>query len=156
MPRAVEFEIARYKIPEIEYASVELVTLFAKHSGIAGTNYWMSSLLKLHDNFRREEHNGWTLPARGLELTFSGFKNPIPTIEEDTVVFKAREPRFTLKPVHQKLRPRERTEVEKVTEEIAMEMNEVYHLQVDNYPTTLIFPKDLYAEVERVNTVMLP
>ncbi len=155
MSKLVKFEIARYKIPDIEYASVQLVTLFAKHSGIAGTNYWMGSLLKLHDNFRQEKYDSWMLPARGLELTFSGFKNPVPTIEDDMVVFKSRDPRFTLETVHQKLRPRERTEVEKVTEEIAMEMNEVYKLQVDNYPTTLIFPRDLYAEVERVNAVML-
>lgn len=155
MSKLVEFEIAKYKISDIEYATVQLVTLFAKHSGIAGTNYWMNSLLKPHDNFNQEKPSGWTLPARGLELTFSGFKNPVPTIEDDRVVFKSRDPRFTLEPVHHELRPKERTEVEKVTEEIVMEMNEVYKLQVDNYPTTLTFPKDLYAEVERVNAVML-
>jgi len=155
MSKLVELEIAKYKIPDIKYASVQLVTLFAKHSGIAGTNRWMDSLLKLHDNLNQEKPTDWTLNARGLDLTFSGFPNPVPTIEGVNVVLKAREPRFILEPVHNNLRPRERTEVEKVTDAIAMEMNEVYHLEVNNYPTTLIFPKDMYAQVERVNAVML-
>ncbi len=155
MARQVELEVINYKIDDMQRATVEIVTLFARHSGIDGTNRWMSSLLNIQERFAQRNPTDWSLSARGLDLTFSGFPNPIPTIEDDKVVLKAREPRFILEPVHQDLRPRERTLVEKVTEEIAMEMHAVYHLQVDNYPTTLTFPKGIYAEVERVSAVMI-
>ncbi len=155
MRREVELEVVNYRTQDIQLATVEMVTLFAKHSGIAGTNRWMNALLNIQEYFKQGKSHDWSLSAKGLDLTFSGFPQAIPTIEDEEIVFKPREPRFVLEPDYSDLRPNERNQVEKVTGEIAMEMNETYHLGVDYFPTTLIFPKDKYARVERLKAVMM-
>ena len=155
MSRPTELEIVNFRREDMQTATIEMVTLFSKHSGIAGTDEWMHTLLNIQEYYKKMKSHDWSLSAKGLDLTFSGFPNPVPTIEEGHLVEKAREPRFILEPVFDELRPAERTQIEKATTAIAMEMHEVYNLKVEPFPTTLIFPKDRYAQVERIGAVLL-
>ena len=156
MARNIEFEMLQYRTREIEEASLKLVTLFAKHSNIEGTFEWMSEMLKFQNDIREQKVKSTTLMAKGVELIFSGFPNPIPVIEDEAVVYVPRDLRFTIEDKPEELRPSGRTHIQNVTNAIALEMNEVYHLQIQRPPMMLLFPREEYVdEVTRINAVML-
>jgi hypothetical protein len=144
----VELEIVDYNIPKIEEVGQKLVVLFAKYSKIEGTAQWLfEDLIKLRADIRAQKQKGRLLEADGLEVSFSGFLKPVPVVKDDKIVLQTREPRFKIEEKPEVLRPRARTYLQNVTEAIAMEMNEAYHLRnLNSSPLTLLFPNDIYAD----------
>lgn len=61
-------------------------------------------------------------------------------------MYKTREPRFVTEEKPYEVLPSKRTYIEEATKEIAMEMNEVYHLGIIPDPLTFVFPKETYAQ----------
>ncbi len=148
--KEAKLELVTYKTDNIAEATVALISNFAKYSRIYGTREWIGAIVHLLRIIDRQQNIQHALSAEGVEVSFSGFPNPIPTVDKDgNIIFKAREPRFTIRDHWEEISPRQRTRIAMVTSDIAGEMREVYHLETKYPPYTLIFPKELYAK-ERV------
>lgn len=139
-------EFVTYDTKSIEEASLVLLTLFSEYTRIEGAKQWTQAYITFQKEIQRQGQRPWTFIAEGLDLLFSGFTKPIPQIEKDKVVYKTREPRFVVEEKPYEVLPSKRAYIESVTDEIAMEMNEVYHLGITSQPLTLIFPKETYAQ----------
>lgn len=155
--RSVELETVRYRTDEIAEASARLLQYLANNTNIAGVREWVligtrikNSVIRLH------KAQSVRLIAPGLHLIFSGFPNPSPIIENDKIVFKAKEPHFVLLETGLEVSPLERTYIHYVTSQISQEMEDVFHLRSETNPTTLFFPKTRYAQsVEVFNAALL-
>lgn len=146
VPNSRVFEMVDYRIDDIAHATVSLVTNIAVYSGLEGAESWLGSLMNMIEKIKAESPNTSSFKARGLALSFSGIPHAlIPSIVDNNVVFKTKEPRFTFTPIILDL-PRSKWEyVEKVTDEISNEMCEVYHMKRDG-KRHLVFPNNEYAK----------
>ncbi len=152
--RSVGVETVTYRIDDIEHASRVFVKTLAQYWAVFNTDQWVSYLMTLAQRIRQQQPRAATLRLEGLEIVFSGFPRPIPVIENGEVIYRAREPRFTLQHTTEYLLPSRRTYLERLTTALAEEMQVVYHLYVDQPPLTLIFPKHEYAR--QVTAVRAP
>ncbi len=155
--RTVELEVVQYRTDEIIHASGRFIHNFVTYSGIEGTGMWGDVFMTIADIIQNQSDLQCTWRAQGLEITFTGFQPPIPTIRDERVVFSAREPRFIVEKTHNSdLLPSKRTHISRVTSAIAREMQDVYRLRGEDNPSTLIFPKQEYAKsIEVFNAAML-
>lgn len=149
--KGVELEVVNYKTDEIANTAATFIYLYAKYSGIFGTEQWIDSISRLIDTIHNQKPMQHLLSADGVDIAFSGFPLPIAQVREEGVIFASREPRFVVTDRMGDLLPSARTNILRVNDEITREMSEVYRLKVVKDPTTLIFPKEEYAkEGERV------
>lgn len=142
-------ELVNYHLDHISEATVALIRNFAEYSGIYGTPQWVGAIIHLLRIIKNQKPQEYRLRAEELEVSFSGFQNPRPLIEEGNLVYKSKEPRFTIEDRWDDILPRQRTRIARVTSDIAGEMEDVFHMKVESPPYTLIFPKQEFAK-ERV------
>jgi hypothetical protein len=152
--RSVQLETVTYRIDDIEHASRVFVKTLAQYWMVLDTDQWIAYLMTLVQRIRQQHPRTAALHVEGLEITFSGFPRPIPVIEDGEVIYRSREPRFTLQSTAEYIAPSRRTYLERLTTAIAEEMQAVYRLSVDQPPLTLIFPKHEYAR--QVTAVRAP
>ena len=145
--KEARLEVVQYDTDRIAKASAALVALFARYSGIYGTNQWLGHLVKI---INEQRPIGFSLNAEGVELVFSGFKNPSPKVRDGIIVFDAREPRFVIEEKPQVVLPRQRTRIERAVSDISNEMNAYYHVRREFPPYTLIFPKQEFARSAQI------
>lgn len=155
MPKEVALEVVTYNLKDIAHATAQLVQHFAAHSGIPETEAWMRPLVGLLDVIHNQKNQEFGLTAEGLDIIFSGFKLPRPTLVNGSVVFIAPEPYFTLEDRLQGLLPSQRTHVLQVVEAIGQEMSEVYGMKFTHDPVQLIFPTEKYGERHITKALML-
>lgn len=149
-------ELVTYRKEDIAYASSTLIKDFAKYSGIVGTQRWVNSLMDLLSAIMYESPTPTFFAARGVNLGFSGFSHKLrPVIEDSTVLFRAREPRFVIAESQEGIPVWERGDTDKVVARIAEEMHDVYRLRVETNPLALVFPKNEYGEVSIVPAKLL-
>lgn len=142
-------ELVTYRTDRISEAAVALIKNFAEYSGIYGTRQWVGAVIHILRIIESQKPQQLFLNAEGIEISFSGFPNPRPRILEGSLVYEPKEPRFTIEDRWDDILPRQRTRIERVTSDIAMEMKEVFRMQVEYPPRSLIFPKQEFAK-ERV------
>lgn len=141
----LEMEMISYRTDDIAWATTALVWLYAKYSGIFGTEQWVKSLDSLLSIIRNQKPQEHTLMAEGLGISFSGFLPPVPSMQTEGISLKPPPPRFVIfsSPY---VRPHMRTHIETVSAAIAEEMHDVYLLEVaGRNPQVLTFPTGHYA-----------
>lgn len=154
--RSVELEVVHYNKPAMVHASKELLHNFAQYSGVEGADTWGTALVLVAGIIENQASEICLWRAQGIRMTFTGFQRPIPTIKDERLVYTARPPRFVIEEPNDDLLPSKRTHVERVTNAIVREMSDVYHLQVNQDPLTLVFPKEEYAKrIELFNAALL-
>ena|SRR3989344_4969991 len=143
--RGVELEVVKYRADDIAHAGTRLLYNYAQYSGIQGTEVWFRAMEELVKMVRTENSERFEIIAPGLDVHFSGFTDPVPTIQGERVIYSAREPRFIIEETEEDLLPSRRNHIHRVTQAIASEMEEVFHLRKERSPYALIFPKSEYA-----------
>lgn len=147
--KEAKLEVVTYRIENIREAAFALVATLAVHSGIPGVRQWIGESPFLDEIIKGEKSQQYSFNAPGLELSFSGFPRPIPTIVEDELIYRSREPRFTFYGKWFDIMPQERTRIDRISEDIAEEMSNRFHMKVARNPLCIIFPKQEFAK-ERV------
>lgn len=142
-------ELVNYHTDHIVEATVALIRNFAVYSGIYGTGQWGRAIVHLLRIIENQKSQQFSLNAEGIKVSFSGFPNPRPLIQEGELVYESKEPRFTIEDRWDDILPRQRTRIDRATSEIAEEMKAVFRMRVEYPPHTLIFPKKEFAR-ERV------
>lgn len=143
--KEVDLVVVDYNTDEIANTSVALIKNFAIYSRVLGANAWASHLINLIDIIHNQKPIPYLLTAQGLEVRFSGFPTPKPIIKEGKVVFEPKEPRFTITDTADLMLPSESCYVERITDEIGKEMEDVYKLRREKNPSSLIFPREGYS-----------
>lgn len=152
MSRNVEIEMVKYKVSDIDHVAGRLIYNFVQYSGIAGISSWISLRSAIKPLIQSQHPFNSLWEAGGLDIHFSCFLDPRPVIKEEGVSYTSPEPRFAFVERPEFMTPSQRTHVGRVTQAIAREMESVYHLQVEQNPLILIFPKNEYAEkIEKFN-----
>lgn len=146
MIKEAEVELVNYKTDEISEASVRLITLFAKYSGIYGTHQWVGAIVHLLKIIELQQPEQLSLEAEGVGVSFSGFSNPRPLIKDGKLTYKSKEPRFVIEDRLGYILPRERTRIARATADITEEMEDVFGMTVESPPHTLIFPNRQFAK----------
>lgn len=158
--RTAELEIVTYRTDEMVHASKELIHNYAQYSGIKGTELWPIMIFTVADIIHNQLKKPCEWTTQGLSIRFSGFLPTLPRINEGKLEYSAKAPHFTLEEgVEQNLlRPAVRTHINRVTNAIVEEMQDVYKLEAvkDADLTFLSFPKDKYAKsIEVITTPLL-
>jgi len=155
MARLVELEVPQYRTEEIEHASSVFVGYFLKYSNIATILAWEEYWIGLQDVIRNQKPRKLKLRAPGIDISFSGFPPPTPTVDDGKVVFEPYEPGFSARTNKELVLPSERTKIDRTSNAIFEEIGEVYHLTTED-PYTLTFPRKLYVgKVEVFNAALL-
>ena len=144
--KEARIELVTYRTDHISEATVALIKNFAEYSGIYGTRQWVSAIIHLLQIIESQKPQQFSLNAEGLEVSFSGFPNPRPLIRDGSLVYEPKDPRFIIEDRWNDILPRQRTRIARVTSDIASEMKEVFHMQIEYPPCVLIFPKKEFAK----------
>ena len=154
--RNAEVEVVHYKTHAIGHATGRLIHDFAQYSGIVGTKHWPGMRFQLLSLIRDHIPYRVTWRAEGIEIEFTGFLDPRPTIREGKLVYESPEPRCAFFEQPGEVSPPVRTHIDRVTSAIAQEMETVYRLRIDRNPLALRFPKTLYSDkIERFKIPIL-
>lgn len=148
--KEARLEVVRYDTDRIAEASAAFVSLFVRYSGIYGTEQWAGAVVHLVRIINQQRPIEFSLNAEGVEVTFSGFKNPSPKVRDGIIVFDAKEPRFIVEERPGEVLPRDRTRIEKAASNILAEMNSYYHVRREYPPHSLIFSKQEFAKSAQV------
>ncbi len=144
--KEAKVELVTYNIDDIKEVTVALISTFAKHSEIYGTEQWIGGIFQTLKTIDKQQQTGFSLIADGVEVAFSGFPRPRPLIKDGGLIYEAREPRFTIEDHGQDVRPKEKTKIAKAASDIAQEFKKVYHLRSEYPPHVLIFSKQEFAK----------
>lgn len=154
--RNAELEIVNYNTHDIGHVTDNLIRSIVNFSGIGGTKRWpqmwhqLMLLIKDHTAFK------CLWEANGMDVIFSFFLDPRPTIINDRLIFRSPEPRIAFVERPEFVRPPVKTYISRVIEEIAEEMQDVYHLRIGRDPLSLDFPQEKYAKrIDRFNVPLL-
>jgi hypothetical protein len=143
--RTVELETVEYNLANMEHVAGQLLYNFAAHTDILSEEAWIGARLAIANTIREQSRNPVVVESSGLQVVFSGFTEPVPLIDNERVIYVARNPRFTFRDSAGHIPPHQRTYNHRATREIMEEMSIVYHLKTKDYPPTLLFPKAQYA-----------
>lgn len=151
-----ELEVVEYRVSDISHVTFELIYNFAEYSGIAGTVAWMGVGLEILPLIRNQRPVELICKGRGINVALSYFALPEPETTDEGVIFSSPEPTIAFSERPESITPTLRTHVSRVTDAIAREMEEVYHLRVEKDPLRLVFPKEEYAKsIDYFNVALL-
>lgn len=154
--RDAELEIIEYRVGEIGHATNKLIDNYVNYSGIAGTESWPFLWYQLLSCIRDQTGVNLYWLAQGMEVKFSYFLDPRPTVADGKVVFTPPEPSIAFLERPEGILPTKRTHLQRVVNAITEEMKDVYHLRVEKDPLKLVFPNQEYArKIERFRAPIL-
>lgn len=150
--KLIDVETVDYKPAELANTAGRLIQYFAEYTGLGSSRTWQAMRLEVLGLIRDQSPFNLIWETPGMEIGFSGFLDPRPTVTDGELIYASPEPRFAfIERTDDAIRPQARTHLHRVSAAIAHEMHEVYKLSVvDQNPLMLVFPKTAYARrIER-------
>ena len=156
MVENTELEIVRFKEDDIRHATGKLIYNFAEYSNITGTEIWKRLWIDMVGLIKDHAALDIIWRAEGMDIKFSYFLDPMPLLRGDEFIYSTPEPKVTFMERWGEVIPSKMDHVSKISEAIAWEMEDVYHLKVEKDPLTLTFPKAEYAKsIDYFNVALL-
>ena len=152
--RTVELEVIQYDTHAIGHATSGLIHNIAEYSGIGGTKDWPRLWYEVMTLIRDQTSFNCLWEANGMDVNLSFFLEPRPRIIKGELLYSSPEPFISFIERPEFVRPAVRTHIGRVTDEIAQEMQDVYHLRVERNPLVLVFPNQEYAR--KINRFRVP
>lgn len=154
--RMAELEIVSYKVPEIFHATNTFLHNFSGYSGIKGTENWEEVWREVVTSVKDHEGFNCRWRAEGVDIVISYFDDPKVSLRQGNIVYATPEPQISFHEKPHTVSPAVRTYVGRTINEIAEDMQDVYHLRLERDPLRVVFPNEEYAVgVERYTVPIL-
>lgn len=158
--RTAEFEIARFKTPEMLEASTELIVGLSKHIDNEPPITWRGALFVVRDSITNQTRQRFEWQTPLMNLVFSGFQPVLQRVVGERLEMSANSPYFALTAGwnYRILDDEEKAAFDEDAKTVIMNVAEEHQLHVVPVDPELLFvkfPKEVYAECERVEVPLL-
>ncbi len=148
--KETRFEDVEWDIKSIVEVNAVFAKTFAEYSDVFAAGYWIDAVIDLARQLESQKPTELTLSSEGIQVSMSAFQKPQARQEKDAIIYSSPEPRISVVDRLKLVSSKNRTGIDRITEEVFLGMQEHFDLEIEDPPPTLVLPKEKFSKNIRV------